>query len=72
MTAANKKDGVYAEDINKFLDKVIKINFINQIYQARTPGTWDNILQLCRAVREMYEDDSTKKSLYSAYLSTLF
>jgi hypothetical protein len=72
MAAANRKDSVFTEDINKFLDKVIKINFINQIYQARTPETWAELLKICRAIRDMYDDESSRKSLYAEYLSKLF
>ncbi|MDR2903487.1 MAG: hypothetical protein LBU77_03150 [Clostridiales bacterium] len=72
MTAASKKDTVFGEDINIFLEKVIKINFINQIHQARTPDAWAELIKICCAVRDMYDEESSRRTLYSEYFSQLF
>lgn len=74
MNAAAKKDNSIINDLDKFLDKVIKINFLNLIYQARTPQAWEDILQVCRTMRDFCEEESIqmKKSMYSSYFSKLF
>lgn len=74
MNAAEKKDNSVINDLDNFLNKLIKINFLNSIYKARTPQEWEDILQICRTMRDFYEEESVrmKKSIYSSYFSKFF
>jgi len=44
-------------NIEKYFDKVSKINFINSVFQAHSRAAWSEILKICCAMREIKEEE---------------
>lgn len=44
-------------NIEKYFEKISKINFINTVFQAHSQSAWREILKVCCTMREMKEEE---------------
>ena len=74
MMAASSKDEKMLDYVDSYIEKITKISFINSIYHAHSKKAWEDIKNVCRAMRDYHEEGSTlaKKSAYSSYFSKFF
>lgn len=45
-------------NIENYFDKIAKINFINSIFQATNQESWEQIIQICRTMRRIKEEQN--------------
>ena len=84
MTVSDKQLEIYlhaalsghadmAGQMNRYINKVSKISFLNAVYQARSGPEWQNILQICRMARDIKaaEQHTHQQGAHGSYFSPL-